>query len=187
VQRAGRRGSAEYEARFGHVFLICAATQRREMLAELRPAGHGAPRSSRWSSARRARSPGSGWPGRSGSGSGVPQGGGARRRGGWQRGHFDARAGRDGHSAAGLGLALSRRDDDGWRFSTTGRPGRTGGSPGWPWTSPATTGSIFDTGRYQPDGFYPEVVVVFRVTDPAGHYHVPLLLSPFSYATYRGS
>ena len=46
---------------------------------------------------------------------------------------------------------------------------------------------VFDTGRYQPDGFYPEVVVVFRVTDPAGHYHVPLLLSPFSYATYRGS
>jgi 5-hydroxyisourate hydrolase len=31
------------------------------------------------------------------------------------------------------------------------------------------------------------VVVVFRVADPAGHYHVPLLLSPFSYATYRGS
>ncbi len=35
--------------------------------------------------------------------------------------------------------------------------------------------------------FYPEVVVVFRVTDPAGHHHVPLLLSPFAYSTYRGS
>jgi 5-hydroxyisourate hydrolase len=31
------------------------------------------------------------------------------------------------------------------------------------------------------------VAVTFRVTDPAGHYHVPLLLSPFSYSTYRGS
>ncbi len=35
--------------------------------------------------------------------------------------------------------------------------------------------------------FYPEVVVVFRVTDPAAHHHVPLLLSPFAYSTYRGS
>jgi 5-hydroxyisourate hydrolase len=36
-------------------------------------------------------------------------------------------------------------------------------------------------------GFYPEVVVLFRVDDPAGHFHVPLLLSPFAYSTYRGS
>ncbi|RSM86638.1 hydroxyisourate hydrolase [Kibdelosporangium aridum] len=35
--------------------------------------------------------------------------------------------------------------------------------------------------------FYPEVAVTFRVTDPAEHYHVPLLLSPFAYSTYRGS
>lgn len=35
--------------------------------------------------------------------------------------------------------------------------------------------------------FYPEVVVTFRVTDPRAHHHVPLLLSPFAYSTYRGS
>jgi 5-hydroxyisourate hydrolase len=35
--------------------------------------------------------------------------------------------------------------------------------------------------------FYPEVQVVFRVDDPAQHYHIPLLLSPFGYSTYRGS
>jgi 5-hydroxyisourate hydrolase len=35
--------------------------------------------------------------------------------------------------------------------------------------------------------FYPEVVVTFTVTDPAAHYHLPLLLSPFGYSTYRGS
>jgi 5-hydroxyisourate hydrolase len=35
--------------------------------------------------------------------------------------------------------------------------------------------------------FYPEVVVVFTLADPAQHYHVPLLLSPFGYSTYRGS
>ncbi len=45
----------------------------------------------------------------------------------------------------------------------------------------------FDISEYSPDAFYPEVHVVFRVNDAAGHYHVPLLLSPFGYSTYRGS
>jgi len=36
-------------------------------------------------------------------------------------------------------------------------------------------------------GFYPEVVVLFHVEDPGGHYHVPLRLSPYGYSTYRGS
>ncbi len=35
--------------------------------------------------------------------------------------------------------------------------------------------------------FYPAVVVHFAVDDPAAHYHVPLLLGPFGYTTYRGS
>ncbi|MGW0519725.1 hydroxyisourate hydrolase [Crossiella sp. NPDC003009] len=35
--------------------------------------------------------------------------------------------------------------------------------------------------------FYPEVVISFLVADPAEHHHVPLLLSPFAYSTYRGS
>ena len=37
------------------------------------------------------------------------------------------------------------------------------------------------------DAFYPEVVVTFAVTDPERHLHVPLLLSAFSYSTYRGT
>lgn len=49
----------------------------------------------------------------------------------------------------------------------------------------------FDTGAYfaarQLATFYPEVVVVFDVTDAAGKYHVPVLLSPHAYSTYRGS
>jgi 5-hydroxyisourate hydrolase len=36
-------------------------------------------------------------------------------------------------------------------------------------------------------GFYPEVTVVFEVADPNEHHHVPLLLSPYGYTTYRGS
>ncbi len=37
------------------------------------------------------------------------------------------------------------------------------------------------------DGFYPLVPILFRLTDPDQHYHVPLLLNPFGYSTYRGS
>jgi 5-hydroxyisourate hydrolase len=35
--------------------------------------------------------------------------------------------------------------------------------------------------------FFPEVSILFEVKDPSAHYHVPLLLSPFGYSTYRGS
>ena len=37
------------------------------------------------------------------------------------------------------------------------------------------------------ESFYPEVVVTFRVEGGSKHYHVPLLISPFGYSTYRGS
>jgi 5-hydroxyisourate hydrolase len=47
------------------------------------------------------------------------------------------------------------------------------------------TGPWFaDQGR---DTFYPEVVLAFAVREPADHHHVPLLLAPFAYSTYRGS
>ena len=47
---------------------------------------------------------------------------------------------------------------------------------------------MFDTAsHFGPDTFYPVIEIVFLVTDRAGHYHVPLLLSPFGYTTYRGS
>jgi 5-hydroxyisourate hydrolase len=46
----------------------------------------------------------------------------------------------------------------------------------------------FDTAAYHGDAaFFPEVGIEFRVTDVAEHHHVPLLLSPFGYSTYRGS
>ncbi len=35
--------------------------------------------------------------------------------------------------------------------------------------------------------FFPEVAILFEITDPSRHHHVPLLLSPFGYSTYRGS
>jgi 5-hydroxyisourate hydrolase len=45
----------------------------------------------------------------------------------------------------------------------------------------------FDTGGYDANGFFPRVTIEFRVASDAKHYHVPLLLSPFGYSTYRGS
>lgn len=51
---------------------------------------------------------------------------------------------------------------------------------------------IFQTAGYfysleQPDFFFPSVTVEFKVSEDRAHYHVPLLLSPFGYSTYRGS
>ncbi|WP_017571677.1 hydroxyisourate hydrolase [Nocardiopsis halotolerans] len=50
---------------------------------------------------------------------------------------------------------------------------------------------VFDTAAYfdatGQRGFYPEVTIVFDLADEDAHYHVPLLLSPFAYSTYRGS
>jgi 5-hydroxyisourate hydrolase len=49
----------------------------------------------------------------------------------------------------------------------------------------------FETGAYfagrHVAAFYPSVEITFEVRDAAQHYHVPLLLSPFGYTTYRGS
>jgi 5-hydroxyisourate hydrolase len=49
----------------------------------------------------------------------------------------------------------------------------------------------FDTAAYfagiDTDAFFPEVVLTFLVDAEQAHYHVPLLLSPFAYSTYRGS
>ena len=55
---------------------------------------------------------------------------------------------------------------------------------------------VFGTGKYftarAVAAFYPEVTITFTIPEPrgtasAGHFHVPLLLSPFAYSTYRGS
>ena len=49
----------------------------------------------------------------------------------------------------------------------------------------------FETGAYFAERgtacFFPEVAILFEVKDPTQHHHVPLLLSPFGYSTYRGT
>lgn len=57
--------------------------------------------------------------------------------------------------------------------------------------SPSTYRLTFDTQSYfsarKIESFFPSVTITFSVRDTAQHYHVPLLLSPFGYSTYRGS
>jgi 5-hydroxyisourate hydrolase len=47
------------------------------------------------------------------------------------------------------------------------------------------TGSYFMSHGVQP--FHPRISVLFEIADPDEHYHVPLLVSPYGYTTYRGS
>jgi len=47
------------------------------------------------------------------------------------------------------------------------------------------TGPYFRGRRVEP--FHPRVSVIVEITDPSQHYHIPLLISPFGYTTYRGT
>ena len=78
----------------------------------------------------------------------------------------------------GVVVATAVTDADG-RVRELGEP--TAGT----WRITFDTGAYFEATGQQ--GFYPEVVVAFTVTEPERHHHVPLLLSPFAYSTYRGS
>ncbi|MEV4394632.1 hydroxyisourate hydrolase [Nonomuraea sp. NPDC049607] len=92
---------------------------------------------------------------------------------------LDAVAGRP---AAGLRVRLEREG----RVLARGSTDADGRITGWD-TEEGMHRVVFDTGGYLADTFYPEVVIAFTVTDPGAHHHVPLLLSPYAYSTYRGS
>ena len=100
-----------------------------------------------------------------------------------------------GAPASGLAVSLSMLEPDGstreLARGTTNADGRV--------ADLLTPGSLqrgiyrltFQTGAYfansQRASFYPEVSIVFEIRAEAEHYHVPLLLSPYGYSTYRGS
>ena len=91
-----------------------------------------------------------------------------------------------GRPAAAVGVRLERRTEDGWEPLAAGSTDQDGRIARLAETHrPGPHRLVFDTARHSP--FYPEVVITFAVADPAEHYHVPLLLSPFAYSTYRGS
>jgi 5-hydroxyisourate hydrolase len=51
----------------------------------------------------------------------------------------------------------------------------------------ATYKLVFEVENVFAEGFYPQVTVAFKASEGATHYHIPLLLSPYGYTTYRGS
>ena len=91
-----------------------------------------------------------------------------------------------GEPAAGVPVRLERHQDGGWAAVASGTTDADGRLRDWVPTADWGAGAyrlVFTT-----DGpFFPEVVVVFRVTEPDRHHHVPLLLGPYGYTTYRGS
>ncbi len=100
-----------------------------------------------------------------------------------------------GRAAAGIAVSLDQQSEQGWTTLAEGKTNADGRiedllKPG----SRAETGIYrlnFETKNYfeklGTKSFYPEVAVVFEITDSAAHHHVPLLLSAFGYSTYRGT
>ena len=105
---------------------------------------------------------------------------------------LDTAAGRPGR---GIAIDLERADERGaWQRLGAGATDDDGRlrtlTPPGP-TLPGTYRIRFATGAYFAaqglTGFFPVVEIHFTVVDGAQHYHVPLLLSPFGFSTYRGS
>jgi 5-hydroxyisourate hydrolase len=100
-----------------------------------------------------------------------------------------------GRPADGVVVTLELRSDQGWQVlgqGATDADGRLRDLLPEDFTFASGVYRLtFATGAYfaarNVESFYPQVVISFIVQDAAQHYHVPLLLSPFGYSTYRGS
>lgn len=100
-----------------------------------------------------------------------------------------------GRPAVGVAVRLESLGGSGsWAPAGSGRTDADGRLRDWlPAGTPAAGRHrlVFDTAAYFAAvgvaSFFPEVSVEFEITAPAEHHHVPLLLSPFGYSTYKGS
>jgi 5-hydroxyisourate hydrolase len=99
-----------------------------------------------------------------------------------------------GRPAVGFQVGLQVKSVDGWKTlgaALTDANGRCSGLPGGSPLEKATYRLLFNVGDYYKElhveTFYSEISIVFEVSNPDSHYHVPLLISPFGYSTYRGS
>jgi 5-hydroxyisourate hydrolase len=100
-----------------------------------------------------------------------------------------------GQPAAGVAVRLDRRDPDGgWTELASAQTGPDGRLSGWLPDGQLAAGVhrlTFGTGGYYASQgvatLYPEVTVTFEVSDQGAHYHLPVLLSPYGYSTYRGA
>jgi 5-hydroxyisourate hydrolase len=100
-----------------------------------------------------------------------------------------------GKPAANVAVRLERHEPSGWRLlasERTDRDGRCGQLlPEREELAPGFYRLAFDTASYYEaqdiDALYPVVEVSFHVRDGETQFHIPLLLSPNGYTTYRGS
>ncbi len=94
-----------------------------------------------------------------------------------------------GRPAVGVPVTLSDADGEVVAVASTDDDGRVAdiytGAPTGIYRMRFDTASHF--AAQQIAGFYPEVIITFEITDASDKYHVPLLLSPYAYSTYRGS
>jgi 5-hydroxyisourate hydrolase len=99
-----------------------------------------------------------------------------------------------GRPAAGVTVILEIRQASEWSPAgrgTTDEQGRLTLTESWPLV-PGTYRLTFDVGAYHREqgltvAFFPEVTITFSVGDGGERYHLPLLVSPFGYSTYRGA
>ena len=95
-----------------------------------------------------------------------------------------------GVPAAGVAVRLTGADGTAVAESVTDSDGRVG-DLGPERLDPVVYQVTFGSGDYfagrRVDSFHPQVSVLFTVAADQAHYHIPLLLSPYSYTTYRGS
>jgi 5-hydroxyisourate hydrolase len=94
-----------------------------------------------------------------------------------------------GRPAAGIAVTLEFESGGRWTKAGSGATDAEGRIrdllPGDAKLNPGKYRLTFATAAYS--GFYPSIEVSFVIEDPSQHYHIPLLLSPFGYSTYRGS
>jgi 5-hydroxyisourate hydrolase len=100
-----------------------------------------------------------------------------------------------GVPAAGVSVVLERQHDAEWHVIGRGQTDADGRQRAlMPEAGSAPPGVYrlrFDTGAYfealSLQTFFPQVTVTYEIPDGEAHHHVPLLLSPYGYTTYRGS
>lgn len=98
-----------------------------------------------------------------------------------------------GRPASGVRVTLEARGESGWAVTGEGTTDADGRVKALMVESPApgTYRITFQVGAYFEEqgvkAFYPEVTITFLVAEGGQHFHVPLLLNPFGFTTYRGS